>query len=274
MGEFKVIIIGGGLAGSLLANGLLNKGVKFRIYERDTRETKREGYQIRLGDPAIKGFSACLNDEHQRELLRKFGQSSSASTTAPSLYTSQFQQLLDLSSLPTYSKSSAINREILRSSLIRPVDAAGHVQFGARFTHYEIIEVGGCDRVRAYFADGSTDDGDILVGADGSGSRVNELVGLKNLVSLNTHWCFLNKGSLRYDRLQKLPAQLQKGPIIVFSKGASFFYACRCHGSVPFRNGRFTDSTGKYIFQRSMIRMQKAPLAWNTTRLKHLSIGD
>lgn len=234
MSDFKVIIIGGGLAGLLLANGLLKNGVNFRIYERDTRGIRREGYQIRLGDPAIKGFSACLDDELFRDILRKFGQSSSASSTAPSLYTSQFREILDLTSLPTYSKSSAINREVLRSSLARSIDAAGHVQFGANFTHYEIIETGGHERVRVHFANGSSDDGDILIGADGSGSTVNGCVGLRNLVPLDTHWCFLHKGSLPYERLGKLPTQLLKGPIIVFSKGASFFFACECHGSVPY----------------------------------------
>lgn len=229
MGDFKVIIIGGGLAGSLLANGLLNNGVNFRLYERDTRDSKREGYQIRLGDSAIKGFSACLEDEQHRAILRKFGQSSSASSTAPSLFTSQFKKILDLTNLPTYSKSSAINREVLRSLLVRPIDAAGHVQYGANFTYYEVIKEGECERVRAHFADGSSDDGDILVGADGSGSKVNENVGLRNIVPLNTHWSFLGKGSLGYHRLQKLPAQLWKGPIIVFSKGASLFYACTYH---------------------------------------------
>lgn len=226
MGDFKIIIIGGGLAGLLLANGLLNNGVNFHLYERDTRGSKREGYQIRLGDAAIKGFGACLDHERQLAILRKFGQSTTASSTAPSLYTSQFKEILDLTTLPTYSKSSAINREVLRSLLAEPVDAAGHVQYGANFTHYDIINEGGREKVRAYFADGSSDDSDILIGADGSGSKVNDNVGLRNLVTLDTHWSFLGKGSLPYYRIQKLPDQLQKGPILVFSEKASFFYAC------------------------------------------------
>lgn len=227
MDNFKVIIIGSGLAGSLLANGLLNNGIKFRLYERDSRDAIREGYHIRLGDPAIKGFNACLSNEQHLAILRKFGKSSGASSTAPSLYTSQYKMILDLTTLKTYTQSSAINRETLRSLLAEPIDTAGHLQYGANFTHCDIISQDGRERVRVNFADGSSDEGDIVIGSDGSGSKINENLGLKNIVPLTSHWSFLNKGSLPYRRIESLPAQLQKGPIITFSKGASFFYACR-----------------------------------------------
>lgn len=52
--NFKVIVIGGGLAGSLLTNGLLNNGVEAKLYERDAANSKRDGYQIRLGEAESK----------------------------------------------------------------------------------------------------------------------------------------------------------------------------------------------------------------------------
>ena len=60
MAPFKVIIAGGGLAGSLLARGLERHGIDFVVYERDEENAKREGYQIRLGSAALTGFRACL----------------------------------------------------------------------------------------------------------------------------------------------------------------------------------------------------------------------
>lgn len=42
------------------------------------------------------------------------------------------------------------------------------VRWGYRFTHYEVTEGGG---VKAFFEDGTTAIGDILVGADGLRSR-------------------------------------------------------------------------------------------------------
>jgi 2-polyprenyl-6-methoxyphenol hydroxylase-like FAD-dependent oxidoreductase len=64
MGGFKVVIVGGGLAGALLADGLNNNGVEVMIYERDQANSKREGYQIRLGRGSQAGFRACLTNAH------------------------------------------------------------------------------------------------------------------------------------------------------------------------------------------------------------------
>ncbi|KAF5981542.1 fungal specific transcription factor factor [Fusarium coicis] len=59
MGNFKVCIVGGGLAGSLLANGLINNVIDTIVFERDEESLKREGYHIRLGDPALTGLASC-----------------------------------------------------------------------------------------------------------------------------------------------------------------------------------------------------------------------
>lgn len=54
-----------------LANGLLNNGVEISVYERDAADSKREGYQIRIGDEADIGFDACLTDESHPPSMRK-----------------------------------------------------------------------------------------------------------------------------------------------------------------------------------------------------------
>ena len=62
--------------------------------------------------------------------------------------------------------NAAVDRRTLRGILLAGLDDAVH--FGKEFTHYE-QGVGG---LRAHFADGTTTDGDVLVAADGVGSRV------------------------------------------------------------------------------------------------------
>ena len=104
MADFKVVIVGGGLAGALLANGLRNNGVQVMVYERDRADSNREGYQIRLGPGSQAGFRACLTDDHIGKISAKLGKSSGAQATAPSLFNTNFQEIVDLTQLPTYSK--------------------------------------------------------------------------------------------------------------------------------------------------------------------------
>jgi 2-polyprenyl-6-methoxyphenol hydroxylase-like FAD-dependent oxidoreductase len=176
MAPFKVIIVGGGLAGALLANGLMNNGVEVAIYERDAADSKREGYQIRLGEAAQAGFKACLTGDIRTALLTKLGKSANAGDTAPAICNSRFETLLDLTKFGSYSKSSAINRVVLRDTLLEPVKAAGRVTFQKKLDRYRIISDGGNEHVQLHFSDGSTDTCDILVGADGSRSTVSEIL--------------------------------------------------------------------------------------------------
>lgn len=76
MASLEVIIVGGGLAGSCLANGLVNKSdglVRVTVFEREEAGLERGGYQIRLGSHALTGFKACLTDEQYSSLLPLFG---------------------------------------------------------------------------------------------------------------------------------------------------------------------------------------------------------
>jgi hypothetical protein len=105
-------------------------------------------------------------------------------SSAPVLYSKRFRKILDLSKFPTYSKSAPISRVILRDSLADPVFEAGKLAYNKQFEKYEIVEEKGRERVRVCFADGSSDVGDILIGADGNHSKVKYLclfIGLQDL---------------------------------------------------------------------------------------------
>ncbi|KAF4773035.1 hypothetical protein HER10_EVM0001013 [Colletotrichum scovillei] len=223
---FKVIIAGGGLAGSLLANGLVNHGVNVTVYERDAEDAKREGFQIRLGDSAMTGFNACLKPADIAAIKSQFSQMSSTGLTAPTLMNTRFQTVLDLGKLPSYSASSAINRVVLRDILVAPLQERGIIRFGKAFEGYEVFQSNdGQENVRVHFADGTTDTCDILVGADGSGSRINKQVGARNIVSIDSHAMILSKGPLPEDWTEKLPERLTESPLMVFAGGVSMFYA-------------------------------------------------
>ncbi|KAI8935608.1 hypothetical protein NX059_008172 [Plenodomus lindquistii] len=226
MSSLKIIIIGGGLSGALLANGLILNNIQVTIYERDTADSKREGYQIRLGDSALTGLKSCLPKESLDLITSKLGQSSGATATAPAIYNSKWEEVMDLALMPTYSKTSAINRVVLRDLLMEPVKKANNVVYNKRFEKYSIVEnERGHEKVQVTFTDGSNDVCDILIGADGSGSRINVQLGARNLVSLDSHFSFVSKGDLPLHRLKHMPKRLLKGPIIVFNGVASLYFA-------------------------------------------------
>jgi len=160
MDPLKVIIIGCGLAGGLLGNGLLRSDINFTVYESDERSDKREGYQIRLGSFAVIGFKACLTAEQQVDLYKMFGRSGGMISWASVLYNAALKSLLDLTKFPAYTKSAPINRVLLRDFLRSPLDQAGRVKFGKKFTGYFVLDRPNSDgsrssKIAVQFQDGT-----------------------------------------------------------------------------------------------------------------------
>jgi 2-polyprenyl-6-methoxyphenol hydroxylase-like FAD-dependent oxidoreductase len=172
MATFKVIVIGSGLAGSLLGNGLLQSDVDFVVYESDPESAQREGYQIRLGAPALAGFRACLREEQLAKLYPMFGRSGGVVSSAPALYDHKLNQLLDLTKFPAYTKSAPIDRVILRDFLASLVAEAGKIRYGKRFTGYRSASGPTGTKIFVDFDDGSEDECNLLISAEGTRSKV------------------------------------------------------------------------------------------------------
>ncbi|RBQ78704.1 hypothetical protein FVER14953_13249 [Fusarium verticillioides] len=234
MAPLRVIIVGGGLSGACLANGLINKSdgqIDVTVFERDETGSERGGYQIRLGAHALIGFKACLTEEQYANLLPCFGKSGGVVSSAPCIFSpSDLKVLIDLSKAPVYEKSAPIARTRLRNFLQQPLQERDAIQFGKKYVRYEVLrgKEAGQSSIRVHFSDDTHHDCDVLISAEGSGSRINKQIGLNNIIAEVTpgHGGYLGKCHLPWSVLQTLPRQLlEKGTIYTGNSKAMVFAA-------------------------------------------------
>ena len=156
-----ILIIGGGLGGLALAHLLLQSSstIQVHIFERDENENGREqGYCIGI-DPTglevlekIRVLDDLLWDESD-------GYCSLSSFRLVNKY---LQKLFDFNAKGT----KLIYREDLRRALLQNLD----VQWNKRFLSYKMLD----DKIEAYFEDGTSVQGSVLIGCDGTKSLVRE----------------------------------------------------------------------------------------------------
>jgi salicylate hydroxylase len=164
---FHVLIIGGGIGGLTLAQGLKRAGISAAVYERDRTLTDRlQGYRVHISPTGSLALHECL----PAHLFEVFDRTCGAPNIAVRFFTEQMRVLLafdgDLvASTDPVARHRAASRITLRQVLLAELD---DVHFGKSFQHYE--QRG--EHVAAYFEDGTSAEGDVLVAADGGGSRV------------------------------------------------------------------------------------------------------
>jgi salicylate hydroxylase len=167
---FHVMIVGGGIGGLTLAQGLKKAGISVAVYERDRTPTDRvQGYRVRISPTGSRALHACLPPH----LFEAFARSCGKPGRAVHFLTENMDVLLTLSTTFGNADPIAANRHVsrisLRQVLLSRLDDVVH--FGKTFTRYGDDPSG---RVVAHFEDGTTATGDVLVAADGGGSRVRQ----------------------------------------------------------------------------------------------------
>ncbi|KAG9256519.1 uncharacterized protein F5Z01DRAFT_697201 [Emericellopsis atlantica] len=240
MGKLKVIIVGCGLSGALLGNGLARHDVDFEIYDR-LEETQ-----------TAMATKSALERTHWliQQIVRLFGAASDASE-APVIVDKNFKQLLDLSSFPNYSRSAPINRVLLRDFLCDQIKGTGRLHYGKQFTGFEIMNPGKAEeQVRVSFKDGTTVDCDLLIAADGNQSLANKQLGLNNIVTLKTHACFLTKNEMPFSAYRSLPKELLGSPILMSADGNTLYWCVylpkKFHDDVSGQDGNNAASEALY----------------------------
>ena len=167
--RLRVIIIGAGLGGLCLAQGLRRAGLDVTVCERDPAlGARRQGYRLHIDGRGARGLHACLPPELYELFLATCGTPSRQLTVITRrLRTVRTVRFPDPAGSGPAAVSTSVDRLTLREILLTGL--AGSVQFGQELTGLDTDERG---QVRARFADGTSAEGDVLIGADGTGSRV------------------------------------------------------------------------------------------------------
>ena len=167
----RVLIIGGGLGGLCLAQGLVKAGVEVTVFERDQSRSERlDRYRLHVSPAGSRALRACLPDGAWQAFLLGVG----VAEGGFGFLTEQLRTLVVVDDDIMYAPSPdpaehayPVDRRFLREVLLSGLE--GVVKFGRKFDRYTHGPDG---TVTAYFADGSRERGDVLVGADGVNSAV------------------------------------------------------------------------------------------------------
>jgi len=168
----KVLIIGAGAGGLCLAQGLKRDGVAAEVFERDpTPSHQAQGYRLSISATGSRALKACLPDTVFERLTQNTAQPSEAVTFLDHRLNRLLEIDLRYRDRHAIDAERPVSRAALRHVLLEGLDDV--VRFGKRFIGFDDVTSGA---VAAHFEDGTTAVGDVLVGADGAGSRVRSIL--------------------------------------------------------------------------------------------------
>lgn len=223
---FHVMIIGGGLGGLCLAQGLVKSGISVSVYERDAgAQVRDQGYRISLKETGAHALHECL-PQHLFDLC-----------VATSIRQATRMVFMDEQLSPRFTKpipptraglgGFGVNRLTLREILL--ADLGERVRFGKTFRRYEQADDG---QVVAWFDDGTSAAADLLVGADGTNSAVRAQLAPDAVVD-ELNWAIYGRTPITADTLSWVPDILVDSFNRVTGPGGAAFSVATCRTSEP-----------------------------------------
>ncbi|MGI8690878.1 MAG: FAD-dependent oxidoreductase [Thermomicrobiales bacterium] len=271
--SFHVVIIGGGIGGLCLAQGLKQSGVSVAVYERDhTRTDRLQGYRVHINPSGSRALHDCL----PADLYDTFVATTGKSGGGFNFFNEQLRELLSLSPgspdavLDPVESHKSVSRITLRQVLLAGLDDIVH--FDKTFVRYEESPDG---TVVAHFEDGTAAAGDVLVAADGASSRVRKQF-LPQAERIETGvFTVIGKAPLTDEVRTLLPPQLFDGPASVMApESKGLFIAVQEFRRAPhdageiggndsaadLHPGLLFDNTADYVMWALGARREKFPI--------------
>lgn len=223
-----VLVIGAGIGGLCLAQGLRRAGIPVTVYERNRARTDwLQGYRIHINPHGSRALHDCLEPDNWQAFLDTV----SVDTGGFGFVTEQLDRLLEFgrdqvnADPDPANQHHGVSRVTLRQVLLAGLDDV--VRFGNTFERYNLTSDG---RVTAHFADGSTATGDLLVGADGANSVVRQQL-LPHADRIDTGVIGIaGKCRLTETTLARLPHELTSRANLVLPIGRGFLFTAVWHG--------------------------------------------
>lgn len=214
----QIAIVGAGLGGLTLAQGLRKAGLKVAVYERDRVRTDRlQGYRIHLSPKASRALAACLPDHVYEAFLATTGRPN----RCLSFFDHRLASLLTLDGreigidgADPIDSYKSVSRTSFRDVLMTGLDDALH--FDKHCAGYTQQTDG---PVTLNFTDGSHAVCDLLVGSDGTRSQVRaQLLPGHDLVDTGCT-VIAGKAPLNEHTRGLLPWQFFEGGSMIFAPG-------------------------------------------------------
>lgn len=261
-----VLVIGGGIGGLCLAQGLKKAGISVAVYERDrTRTDRLQGYRLHIDPDGSRALHDCLPPE----LFDAFVATCGKPGSGLHIMTDQLKELMFLAAdgaQDPIARHRSVSRITLRQVLLAGLDEVVH--FDKQFSRYEQAPGG---RVTAHFEDGTSASGDLLVAADGVNSCVRQQF-LPHARLEDTHVI----GIAAKVPLSRAFERFEGANVIVGGRGDGMFIARQEFQNPPrslpnsiggndraasIYPGLLFDNTRSYIFWAYVARREKYPTA-------------
>lgn len=201
-----VLIIGAGIGGLCLAQGLRKAGREIIVFERDLSEAYRpQGYRLKLESDAAEALQDCLPESVYRDFQASCAVSAVGETDFDPISGSIIRSRAGggLAGQQGLRASYTADRSVLRSILMTGIE--DKVVFGKELASYTIDKE--AETVSATFKDGTHVKGSFLVGADGVRSTVRKQLLPEHKFVDTGAMCIYGKTPITQELLAQYPAK-------------------------------------------------------------------